>query len=117
MSLTSRITLFFLGVLGVLLVAFSLALYVAASSYLNRQTDERLRAALGTLLAAVEIKPHALEWNSSERRITLGTDAGEDQVRWIVQDAAGRSLARSTNLGSASERISSRLMRAGAESE
>jgi two-component system, OmpR family, sensor kinase len=116
MSLTNRVTLFFLGVLGILLAAFSLTLYFAASSYLDRQTEERLRAAVGTLLAAVEIKPEALEWNSNERRFTLGTDESEDQVRWVVQDASGRLLAHSTNLRDGTDNILSQMRRLSAES-
>jgi heavy metal sensor kinase len=102
MSLTSRLSLFFLGMLGLVLIGFSATLYQLARAYLCRQADERLGAALHTLAAAVDVEPNGLEWERHQRQLTLGQDGGADQVRWQVRGfLGGREVLRdrSHNLG------------------
>jgi heavy metal sensor kinase len=89
---------FFLGALAVVLAGFSLTLYLLARTYLHRQVEERLTAALDTLDAAVEREPDGLDWEPNERHLTLGQDAAADQVRWAVDDG-GTPVDRSANLG------------------
>jgi heavy metal sensor kinase len=98
MSLTARLSAFFLGALAVVLLGFSTTLYLLARTYLERQVNERLTAALDTLVAAVEIEPDGLDWEPAERRLSVGvaTDAGE--VRWLLRDGAGRLVDHSANL-------------------
>ena len=100
MTLTARISGFFLGVLACVLVGFAAALYFLASGYLHRQVDERLEAALGTLAAAVEFSDDGVEWEPNSRALTLGQDAAVDQVRWLVRNGQGREVDRSRNLSS-----------------
>ena len=45
MSLTARMSAFFLGALAVVLAGFSMTLYLLARTYLHRQVEERLTAA------------------------------------------------------------------------
>jgi heavy metal sensor kinase len=90
---------FFLVALALVLAGFSATLYLLARSYLHRQAEERLVAALDTLDAAVEREPDGLDWEPREHHLTLGQDAAPDQVRWAVHDAAGRLVDRSANLG------------------
>ena len=116
MNIATRLTLFFLGVLGLVLIAFSLTLYAFSTSYLNRRMEERLGSALGTLMAAIEVTPNGLEWEPSERRITLGSDVGEEQVRWTIQDSTGRILAHSNNMDGSSDEIGAQMKRTGANS-
>jgi signal transduction histidine kinase len=97
-SLVSRLSAFFLAALGVVLVGFSVALYVLAAGYLKRQVDERLDAALATLAAAAEVGPAGVEWEPGERILGLGRDPGEDQIRWAILDDRGRFVDRSANL-------------------
>jgi signal transduction histidine kinase len=97
-SLVSRLSAFFLAALAVVLVGFSVALYLLAARYLNRQVDERLDAALATLSAAAEIGPEGVEWEPGERVLGLGRDRGGDQVRWLVHDSRGALVDRSSNL-------------------
>jgi heavy metal sensor kinase len=97
-SLSARLSGFFLAALGLVLAGFSLALYLLAQAYLNRQLDERLSAALDTLTAVAELEPDGIDWEPQERHLTLGQDAGPDQVRWLVRDGVGRIIDRSSNL-------------------
>jgi heavy metal sensor kinase len=92
------LSLFFLGALALVLVGFSVTLYLLARTHLYRQSDERLEAALDTLVAAVEIETDGLEWEPNQRRLTLGQDAGDDQVRWVLRDRQGQVKDRSANL-------------------
>jgi signal transduction histidine kinase len=98
MSLTTRLLVFFLGTLALVLAGFSTTLYLLARTYFTRQTEERLRAALDTLTAAVEATPDGLEWEVHERTIPIGLDGGDDQVRWRVCDDQGHEVERSRNL-------------------
>jgi heavy metal sensor kinase len=98
MTLTTRLSLFFLGALALVLVGFSTTLYLLAHAYLNRQVDERLEAALNTLTAAAEVGPGGVEWEPHERLISLGQESDTDGVSWIVCDDTGRLLSRSVGL-------------------
>jgi len=92
MRLSTRLSLFFLGALGLVLVGFSASLYVLASKYLHRQADERLEGALNTLVAAAEFGPEGVEWEPKERSLSFGRLDNEDQFSWIVCDSHGRQL-------------------------
>jgi len=101
LSLAGRLSAFFLVALAAVLIGFSAALYLLARTYLHRQVDARLAAALDTLAAAAEVEPGGVSWEPEERRLTLGTDPGEDQVRWLIRDEAGRAVDRSANSAAA----------------
>jgi heavy metal sensor kinase len=101
MSLTTRLSAFFLCALAVVLVGFSVTLYLLASSYLDRQVNGRLEAALETLAAAVEVKANCVEWEPHERRLLLGQDVGIEHVRWLIHDELGRLVDHSRNLDTA----------------
>ncbi len=85
MSLATRVSAFFLAALGITLLGFSGVLYALADHHLHDQLDDRLEAALGTLEAAVDVEPDGLEWEPTERRLTLGLEPGVEQVHWSVQ--------------------------------
>ncbi len=101
MRLSTRLSAFFLGALAVVLAGFSMALFASAWSYLHRQVDERLDAALAVLAAAAEIHPDGVEWEPDQRDLPLGRGAGPDRLRWIVSDESGRRVDRSRNLDDA----------------
>lgn len=104
MSITNRLSLFFLAALGFVLAGFSLTLYVLASVHLHQQGNHRLDAAMQTLVAAIEIHPEDVEWEPLERRVTLGEDLALDQVRWAVHDLRGRLVDCSANLDRRADR-------------
>jgi two-component system OmpR family sensor kinase len=97
MSLSSRLSLFFLAALAAVLLGFSATLYLLGRSYLTEQLDERLEKALDTLEASVDVETGGLEWEPEDRRLTLGIDPGVEHVRWIVLDSHGRPIDRSPN--------------------
>ncbi len=92
MRLSTRLLLFFLSSLAIVLVGFSLALYMMASKYLHRQVDERLEAVLNTLLAATETTPGGVEWEPHERTLTFGRHTLEGPFCWQVLDERGERL-------------------------
>jgi heavy metal sensor kinase len=91
MTLTGRVSLFFLGALAAVLVGFSTALFALAYAYLHHQADERLDAVLNALAAAAEVVPDGIEWTPQERALARG---GE-QTFWLVFDDRGRLIDRS----------------------
>jgi len=102
MTLTARLSAFFLTALALVLAGFAITLYVFASSYLHHQIDSRLAAALDAVSAATEIQPQGIEWEGMDHPPPVGRDTGPDEVRWMVQDERGRVVSphgRSVNLG------------------
>jgi two-component system, OmpR family, sensor kinase len=102
MSLSARLSWFALTGLTIILAGFSAAVFLLFQRHLSHQVDLRLDTAMHTLVAAIEVHPHDVEWEPLERRITLGQDAGDDQVRWMVHDGNGKLIDCSENLGSRS---------------
>jgi signal transduction histidine kinase len=98
MTLVGRTSAFFLGVLGLALAAFTLALYLMARAHLHHELNQRLEAAVDTLTASVGVERTVLEWEPAERDIILGVDPAPGQVRWAVCDAQGQAIAWSWNL-------------------
>lgn len=96
MRLSTRLSIFFLGTVGLMLAGFSATLYAAASKYLSRQADERLEAALNTLVAAAEVNAEGVEWEPEERRLSFGRRTVAGEFVWIVRDGDGRRLDGST---------------------
>ncbi|HXD87691.1 MAG TPA: HAMP domain-containing sensor histidine kinase [Urbifossiella sp.] len=98
MSLTNRLSLFFLVALAAVLCGFSGILYALANRHLHVEDEQRLHDAMRTLVAAIEVHAADVEWEPLERKVTLGEDPATDQVRWSVHDASGRLIDCSENL-------------------
>ncbi len=99
MTLNTRLSIFFVTTLTLVLVAFSSALYGVASKYLHRQADERLEAVLNTLAAAAEIHDDGVEWEPVERKLSFGRRMVEGQLVWAVLDDQRRRLDGSNQAG------------------
>jgi heavy metal sensor kinase len=99
LTLTTRLSLFFLATLAVVLGGFSAGLYALASNYLHHQAEERVEATLNTLTAAIDIEPEGVEWEAAERRVQLRPGGPGDQVVWLVSDDQGRVVDRSATPG------------------
>jgi len=95
LTLTTRLSLFFLTTLALVLVGFSVTLYLLAGTYLHGQSDERLDAALNTLVASIDVGRDGLEWEPAQRHLHLGPAAFGDQVLWLIGDDQGRIVDRS----------------------
>ncbi len=100
MSLTNRLSLFFLAALALVLAGFSVTVFFLFRMHLYAQLDDRVDAAMRALVAAVEVHPRDVQWEPLERRIGIGEDASPDQPRWALHDLNGRLRDRSHNLAS-----------------
>jgi heavy metal sensor kinase len=98
-TLTNRLSLFFLAALAVVLIAFSGALYLLADRHLHRQLDDRLAASAHTLASAAEVDPDGVEWEPHARPFALAPGAFGEQLHWTVTDDAGQVIARSAQPG------------------
>ena len=98
MSLNSRFSALFLGVMGLVLVGFSTVLYISARIYLDRRVSDRLAASLAVLAAAAEIHTSGVEWEPQERVLPLGQESGPERLRWMVFDGQGHRIDHSRNL-------------------
>jgi two-component system, OmpR family, sensor kinase len=96
MSLTSRLSAFFLAGLAVVLAGFSLCTYLIADDYLKRREQDRLQSASDSLRAMVEVDPDGIEWEGRER----GAHELRGEVSWAVHVGDGVLLDYSDNLGS-----------------
>lgn len=85
MSLATRLSIFFLTILAVVLIGFSSALYLFQRWALLRQADQRMTTALKALVASIEVEPDGVEWNPLEHRI----EGSAGDFHWRVLDDAG----------------------------
>ena len=92
MKLSTRLSLFFLSALALVLLGFSVALFALASRYLYRQADERLEAALNTLTAAAEVGPRGVEWEPYDRTVSFGRRTLEGTFAWQVSNERGERI-------------------------
>jgi len=100
MTLTARVSVFFLAVLAAVLMGFSGALFWLTRVHLYRQVDERLESAIQTLAAAAEEDGPLMEWEPKDRRLTLGQADTIQEVRWLVSGRQNEVIDSSPNLAS-----------------
>ena len=98
MTLSRRVSFFFLSSLAIVLVGFSSALCLLARTYLFRRVDARIDAVLTTLAASAEFKRDGIEWEPNQRPIAIGLSSDPGEPRWMVQDQEGRVIDHSRNL-------------------
>lgn len=103
MKLVARVSAFFLASLAVVLVLFSVLLYGLARYYLYERFDRQLDTSLQTLVAAIEVEPDDVKWEPSDHTVTLGTENGVEDVRWVVVDEAALIVDQSHNLGDSAD--------------
>jgi two-component system, OmpR family, sensor kinase len=105
-----RLTVYYVFSIAVILAGFSVALYAVAAKHLYRQVDERIEAALNTLVAAAEIGPEGVTWEPEERSLSFGRRTFEGRFFWRVADERGKRID-----GSATGEIDRILARLGAQ--
>lgn len=96
LSLVNRVSLFFIGALALVLVAYSATLFGFLYLQEERRFKDELQSALRTLFAAVEVESDDVKWEPSDHRIDFSRFAGD--IRWIVTDEQGLVVDRSQNL-------------------
>lgn len=90
MTLSNRVSLFFLAALAVVLVGYSALLYGFARLYLYRQFDDQLQSAFATLVAAIEVEPDDVKWEPTDHTTNLPERALD--LEWIVFAEQGQIL-------------------------
>jgi heavy metal sensor kinase len=100
MTLTTRVSVFFLTFLAVVLLGFSASLFWLARAHLTREVEERLEAALQTLSAAAEMEGPLIDWEPAEHHLVLGRSDSLSEARWIVADERDSVIDLSANLAS-----------------
>lgn len=90
MTLTNRLTLFFLATQVMVLAAFSVTLYVLARGHLYDQLDARLSTTMDTLVALAEIEPDGLDWEPELRRLPAHWEG--DPPVWAIYDETGNRI-------------------------
>jgi signal transduction histidine kinase len=98
-TLTNRLSLFFLTTLAAVLAGFSITLYYLASAHLHHQASQRLETTLNTLAAAVDVGPEGLEWEPTARHLDLGAAGPGEQVVWQVCGDKGQIIDASERPG------------------
>jgi two-component system, OmpR family, sensor kinase len=93
MTLTTRVSAFFLGWLGLSLAGFAIAVYLVARADLHRRADDRLQGALDALVVAADVEPEGIEWEAHERTVPRGD--GPSAVIWLVAVPGGSVVDRS----------------------
>jgi signal transduction histidine kinase len=99
MSLSTRLLLFLQSVLAIILVAFSALLFVAARGYVNRQAAESVERTIATLIASVDIEADSVEWEPSDRNVSLGSGPLGGALYWSITDARGTPVDQSSVQG------------------
>jgi signal transduction histidine kinase len=90
---------FLLAALAAILLVFSVSLYGAARWYVSRETEERTNTAAATLVAAVDIEPDSVDWEPSDRHVTIGPGPLGGTVYWFITDAQGHAVDHSPQPG------------------
>jgi heavy metal sensor kinase len=97
MTLVTRLSLFFLVTLALVLAGFSAALYSLAYSHLHRQLDDHLEATLNLLASDAEEDQDGLEWEPHEHLIAVGAER-DDKNQWVVTDGEGNRVDASKDV-------------------
>ncbi len=90
MTITNRLTLFYLVTLAIVLAGFAASAYGLMRAVLYRQLVERSTGALDTLVAAAEIEADGLDWEPESRKLHVSTEGR--QSAWAVFDGTGRRI-------------------------
>jgi heavy metal sensor kinase len=99
MTLVTRLTLFALPALALVLVGFSSTLYIASGVQLRWSEEQRVGAILAVLATLAEDGRGGLEWESAGRDEVLARDSGIEGVRWTVRDGDGELIDCSEDRG------------------
>jgi signal transduction histidine kinase len=90
MKLATRVSAFFLAALAIVVVAFSITLYLLARAYLQHDLDEHLGIALDALATSFDPR---LELKAEDPPGSIRQDLHDNGVRWAVFDRQGSMVA------------------------
>lgn len=92
MRLATRVSLFFLGALALVLAGFSIAVYLLVADAIRQTAEEHLLTTFHALAAAVEIESDGVEWTPREHFLPAGATAGGESIAWFVVDDGGHFI-------------------------
>ncbi len=84
MTLTTRVSAFFLAALAGALIIYSLVFYSVTSRQIHFQFDRELSGALHSLVAAAEVEETEVKWQPLEHSIAFGSLDEFGEAQWIV---------------------------------
>lgn len=86
MTLTSRLMTFLVATVALVLIGFSVALYMLTYTQLHRELDDHAEAYRGMLFASVEFESNGLEWDPNAEFLK---HIPGDELQWAAQDEKG----------------------------
>lgn len=84
MKLSTRVSAFFLAMLAVALVSYSLAFYSVTREHIDSQFRGELQGVLHSLVAAAEVEETEVKWQPLEHSIAFGSLDQFGEIDWIV---------------------------------
>jgi len=100
LPLATRLSIFFLAMIGLVLIAFSVVFYWFTSDYLRQQVEVHATSTINALAAAAEITAQGVEWESNGRILNFKTSAISEEAVWAVIDRSGNAVDQSADLRS-----------------
>ena len=95
MTLTTRISIFFLSALAIVLVVYSLVFYSAGREHIEYQFTGELQGVLNSLVAAAEVEQTEVKWQPLEHSVALGTNMEFGALEWMVVGDRNRIVEQS----------------------
>ncbi len=92
MTLTNRLSLAFLTLLAVILLAFVASVWLLIGWQWSNELQARLSFVAASLIASMEIEPDGVEWNPSEHALDALQQASDIVVQWNVRVPEGQLL-------------------------
>ncbi|WP_283434421.1 sensor histidine kinase [Neorhodopirellula lusitana] len=94
-SLTNRVSAFFLVALGFILVGYSMVFYSVTRDHIDDQFAGEMRGVLNSLIAAAEVEETEVKWQPLEHSIEVGVQDEFGPVHWIVIGDHGLTVEQS----------------------
>jgi signal transduction histidine kinase len=95
---TTRVSLFFLAVLAVVLIGFSITIWFLVDRHLRSELNEQLKAGMQTLRTAAESPDITFFTGQTTNGLSIEVETSSDRIRWLVLDQEGLFLGQSANL-------------------
>lgn len=95
MTLTTRLTVYFLTVLGIVLLLLTATVWGLVRWSLYGDLAGRVDHIMSALVASVEIEPDGVEWNPKEHELLALRKPVAQDIAWVVLDPDGRAIDHS----------------------
>ena len=89
-KLSTRLSVFFLGMLALVLIGFSLTVYFVARHDLYSKVDDHLEVLFGILRGAAEVEDTSVEWKREELLPSANDQLRRGPGQWMVTDGDGK---------------------------